>query len=315
MKCGVFLFTTLFIFGSTSLNTYSNLAGKFHCVILPGFGNDAKDYINPPLQDPNAEGFVSELEMRGISARVVPIKRTDWLKVLKAVTKKTFWTYSLTPSEGYGFYLNELDRTVREACIENDGKKCILIGHSAGGWLARAKMGDNCWHQSSGSSRDILLSSDLIEALCTLGTPHVPPTDKERDATRGSWTQTQEQFPGAHLSPFGVKYLSVAGTAVRASGDAEKGSIERYAVGAYKEVLGEIILDTLGDGVVPLSSAHLPDPATRVTLPGVYHSINAPNGMWYGGAEVIDQWLPTLEALVSTSRPRRPWFASLAGGT
>lgn len=41
-------------------------------------------------------------------------------------------------------------------------------------------------------------------------------------------------------------------------------------------------------GVVPLCSAHL-EGATQINLPGIYHSINAPD-QWYGSDAVIDSW-------------------------
>jgi hypothetical protein len=61
----------------------------------------------------------------------------------------------------------------------------------------------------------------------------------------------------------------------------------------------------VGDGVVPLSAAHLSG-AQQITLDGVWHSIQAPNNNWYGSAENIELWLPvTLKAIArkqTTSR-------------
>ena len=51
-------------------------------VILPGFGNDIIDYINP-LGKGSDRGFVAALEKRGYTVSVVPIQRTSWLNIAK----------------------------------------------------------------------------------------------------------------------------------------------------------------------------------------------------------------------------------------
>ncbi|KAL3921638.1 MAG: hypothetical protein SGPRY_004834 [Prymnesium sp.] len=55
-------------------------------------------------------------------------------------------------------------------------------------------------------------------------------------------------------------------------------------------------------GVVPLCAAHLDEAAEQLTL-SCFHSINIPGTAtptpdWYGGEEVVDQWLePTAKQL------------------
>ena len=44
-------------------------------VVLPGFGNDMVDYINPRG---TSLGLFTSLEKRGVSCKVVPIKRSNW---------------------------------------------------------------------------------------------------------------------------------------------------------------------------------------------------------------------------------------------
>jgi PGAP1-like protein len=55
-------------------------------------------------------------------------------------------------------------------------------------------------------------------------------------------------------------------------------SITRFAYNSYEAVCGDGT--TIGDGVVPLCSAHLHN-AIQITLPNIYHSINVPE-QWYG---------------------------------
>ena len=109
--------------------------------------------------------------------------------------------------------------------------------------------------------------------------------------TKGALTYVSNAFPGAFLK--NIFYVTLAGTAVTVDAKSDsykKGSIEEFASSSYPQVSGTSEQEQVGDGVVPLSAAHLPG-AVQISLPGVYHSINAPNGNWYGGDDVIDIWL------------------------
>lgn len=64
-----------------------------------------------------------------------------------------------------------------------------LIGHSAGGWLARAFLADLLGPGSTASSP--------IATLVTLGTPHVPPCHSSaRDMTGGALRWVNQHWPG-----------------------------------------------------------------------------------------------------------------------
>ena len=61
----------------------ASLAGEgrgLSVVICPGFGNDAVDYMEP-LGLPSECGLCAALERRGLVPRVVPVARSDWLRV------------------------------------------------------------------------------------------------------------------------------------------------------------------------------------------------------------------------------------------
>ena len=61
----------------------------------------------------------------------------------------------------------------------------------------------------------------------------------------------------------------------------------------------------LGDGIVPLKSAHLDD-ALQITLSNAWHSIQAPENMWYGGNMlIINQWLPQALKLIEETAMTR----------
>lgn len=60
--------------------------GKFKepVVILPGFGNDKIDYVNP-LKLGTEYGFKAALEKRGYPTYIVDVERKDWLRVSEVV--------------------------------------------------------------------------------------------------------------------------------------------------------------------------------------------------------------------------------------
>jgi hypothetical protein len=55
---------------------------------------------------------------------------------------------------------------------------------------------------------------------------------------------------------------------------------------SYKMTFGEG--NTWGDGIIPIAAAHLQG-AENLIIEGVKHSPRTA-GIWYGSAEVLDQW-------------------------
>lgn len=261
-------------------------------LILPGFGNDAIDYINPLKRGINF-GIVQSLSKRGYDVDVVPIQRYQWLNILSGLFSPGFWKNSCKPQDLFGFYFTAVDDSVREIKGNSD-QPLILIGHSAGGWLARGILGNGIWE--AGYQRTF--TSDLVIGLITLGAPHLPPIETAPDMTRGALRYVDASYPGAHLNSEtdqSIFYVTVAGTAVMGDLSAVEGSMNKFATGSYTQVTGKPG-DVIGDGVVPLSHAHL-DNAEKVTL-DCFHSIQSDN--WYGGDSVIDKWLP--QALLAYSK-------------
>jgi pimeloyl-ACP methyl ester carboxylesterase len=105
------------------------------------------------------------------------------------------WRGECTPYEpGYGWYVSRARETIQSAAAEAEGRGVVVVGHSAGGWLGRAVVGDTEWLGSQGEA------SSVIRALVTLGAPHFPPrTDlfpDARDMTQGALAYTDKTFPG-----------------------------------------------------------------------------------------------------------------------
>ena len=301
---------------STNNNGNSNNSlSKIPVVICPGFGNDQIDYINP-LEQGNDYGFATALTRRGFNPdliKIMPLKRYEWVNVARGLFDiPNFYTGNCRPDGlGYGWYVQRLRQTIEEAYNEGGrSEKVILIGHSAGGWLARAALGDGSWDiaeevvESSLAEEGIngdssARASDRVRALFTIGAIHRPPAGDSASTcvTRGALSFLDKAYPGAYLAEEGVAYVSVGGDAVLGKQqkksntpstdeiDEEKkgsqevndvyevreGSASSVAYTSYSAVSGDG--EMTGDGVVPLEWSLLEGSRT-IVLDGVVHSIN-----------------------------------------
>lgn len=303
---------TIYLSQTNSLSSLSNTIGsKTPIVICPGFGNDSIDY-DCPLEQPPSKGLKTILSTRGFdidNIYTVPIKRTDWIRVGGGLFDiPNFYINQARPDGlGYGWYIRRLKECVDLAYEESGGEKVILIAHSAGGWLARAAMGNGVWSEEN-STR----TQDRVSCLVTIGAIHKAPEDETTCVTRGALKFVEENYPGVFLKDDGIKYVTVGGNAIMGNkivdepasdSDADKvyavrgeGSASKVAYTAYEAVCGDG--NAVGDGVVPLAWSML-DGAKQIELDGVLHSINEagttlPTDRWYGSEKVIDRWLPTV---------------------
>ncbi len=294
-------------------------------VVCPGFGNDASDYVTP-LQQPEEKGLVSALKRRGAtSVSIMPVQRSDWARVAGGLLDIGFYRGDAKPTGGgYGWYVQRLKSAVDEAYEASGGERVLLIGHSAGGWLARAALGDGEWAPG-------VRSAERVCCLATIGAIHRPPSDPSACVTRGALAYVDSEYPGAYLAAEGIGYVSVGGDAIvgcptrgpqEAPTQADalyakrgEGSAARVAYRSYSSVCGDG--DVTGDGVVPLDWTQLQG-ARQLRLDGVLHSINEagttlPTDRWYGSEAVVDRWLGAAlrEAGVRTGLGGRPFEAAI----
>ena len=311
--------------GEIRSRSNANVLSNIPIVICPGFGNDELDYSNP-LNQGDEYGFVAALTRRGLNPdliSVLPLQRYEWIRVAGGLFDiPNFYTNNCLPDGlGYGWYVKRLRETIEEA-YTNAGRseRVILIGHSAGGWLARAALGDGSWDTNNveGEEKKARVA-DRVRALITVGAIHKPPAGDALSTcvTRGALSYLDKTYPGAYLRSEGVTYVSVGGDAVlgkqqpKSTGlkdgdESKQGSKEvnevykvrgegsqSVAYTSYSAVSGNGELT--GDGVVPLEWALLEGSRT-IVLDGVVHSINEagttlPTERWYGSERVIDRWL------------------------
>ncbi|KAK9120307.1 hypothetical protein Syun_017924 [Stephania yunnanensis] len=166
-------------------------------VILPGLGNNSGDYEKLKVVLEEEQGLP-----RVVVARV---SRPDWLRNAAGLLDPNYWRGTLRPRPVLDWYLDRVHEAVALAIRHTSGcGKISLIGHSAGGWLARLYM------EQFGHSH--------ISLLLTLGSPHTPPPKGLPgviDQTRGLLDYVQIHCARAVYAPDLLRYVCIAGRYVK----------------------------------------------------------------------------------------------------
>jgi pimeloyl-ACP methyl ester carboxylesterase len=161
-------------------------------------------------------------------------------------------------------------------------ERSVLVGHSAGGLLARLYLADGAvWgHHYNGVGQ--------VARVFTLGSPHCG----LHDAGTGWYLSdaANDLAPGAPRGDT-IPFCAVAGRILQGRKDGSY--FERRAYRRYRFFTGED--GAWGDGTVPVDCARL-DGAQDVVLEGVAHSLRTiptPGAEWYlSSAAVIRRWWP-----------------------
>jgi hypothetical protein len=214
------------------------------------------------------------LERGAAEVVVAPIWLPDWI---------------LSVARGQGAVATRAGRALLRASAASTesplsrGAPVLVIGHSAGGVLARVLTSPVPFEgrPMNGSSR--------IGAIVTLGTPHMFDADAGGARKPGETSRwANEHVPGPCFAPR-VGYLCVSSRSVIGSsdGDAKARRTDRFYRGVVSAPGGEPIP---GDGVVPLAAALLPG-VESIVLDDAGHS-NLIARTWYGDTGHVDAWWP-----------------------
>lgn len=222
-------------------------------VIMGGFAGPARIYAG--LRDVLAE-------ISGQPVYVVPTRSLDWLPAISPL--------------GWPYLLDKLRRTVQRAARESITGQVTLVGHSAGGVLARFLLTPE---PLLGRVYD---ERERIAALITLGSPH----DNRHWRHGGMMSHwVQQRSPDAAASDR-VSYICVIGKLIQGSAS---GSIrQQYAYRQYKSIGGDG--QAWGDGLIPVNAALLQG-ARHHVLDGVSHFAGF-GGPWYGDKNIVLLWWP-----------------------
>ena len=227
-------------------------------VILPGYFARATDYSD----------LESSLNQQKIPTITVPLGKRDWFPTLGG--------RSVVP------ILRKIDRAVAQVRQKYQVSQVNLLGHSAGGWIARIYLGEKPYniHGDVSPAECLWKAHTHVATLVTLGTPHI---SQER-WTKRNLDFVKDNYPGAFYPD--VRYVCVAGKAIY--GQRKLGNWLAY--NSYQLTCGQG--NCWGDGITPVVAAHL-EGAINITLEGVSHSPQSP-GIWYGSPAVQPAWVSYL---------------------
>jgi len=247
------------------------------------------------IEDADTSSFSSKILIDRELSRVVPLSRRDWIKVAKQLPTQEFLSANLAVHKTLDWYFDALEEGLASILHESkDQVDICLVGHSIGGWVARAFLG-GLSRSSTSISR---VAQTRISSFVTLGTPHISPDSALVDQTRGLLREIAEAPACSSKSLIedrGIKVTCVCSSSL--PGNFVSTNVEQFvAASSYLPLLGRAGGDVLGDGIVPLDLAFMEAPADRVVIPAcpktgrpVRHShvLPTPWNLWDGYAPSI----------------------------
>jgi hypothetical protein len=224
----------------------------------------------PPLY----RHFAERLRARGAAGIVVaPVWTPDWL---------------IASARGAGAIATRSGKALlaagSEAAEVSEGAPVLVLGHSAGGLIARMLTAS----QPLEGKR--FGAAPRIGAIVSLGTPHLlsDGVGIGRFLNHSLAAVAEQAAPGACHAPM-IGYVSVASRAIRA--DPQGNGRERVAHLLYRSVLGRgAVTGTEGDGLVPVASTRAPGWRHVVVDDALHGPIS--RTAWYGADSPMDVWWP-----------------------
>ncbi|OEU14046.1 hypothetical protein FRACYDRAFT_188960 [Fragilariopsis cylindrus CCMP1102] len=210
-------------------------------------------------------------------SRVVPLSRRDWIKVSKQLPTTNFLDATLEVHKTLDWYFDSIEAGLNEILSLSQQKKnngdngldgICFVGHSIGGWVARAYLG-GLSRSSTAVSKIVLEDNNMVSSLITLGTPHVSPDTALIDQTRGLLREVAETSACSSdtlVTERGIDVTCLCSSSF--SGNFITTNIEEFvAASSYLPLLGKTNDSVKGDGIVPLDLAFMEEPARKIILP------------------------------------------------
>lgn len=202
---------------------------------------------------------------------IVPVARWQWSLNARGFFTSDYWRATLRPDQVLNWYFACVDKGLHELRQEVADSTIHVVGHSAGGWLARVYLAERAPENMR------------VDKLVTLGTPNTPPQQGRLDQTRGLLAYVERECK--MLTKIG-EMICVAGTGVVGK-PIGKGSIGEYvAFLSYAAVCGRGDVD--GDGVTPLEAACAAG-GKLVVCEQCNHSMLT-SRQWYGSGKAFGKW-------------------------
>ncbi|KAJ8606281.1 hypothetical protein CTAYLR_010314 [Chrysophaeum taylorii] len=227
---------------------------------------------------------------------VAPLRRFDWLRIVPSIATTEFWTSKLEPTPTLEFYYQALDEAFET--LENSDRDVALVGHSIGGWICRAYIGER---------------GKRVSSVVTLGTPHnPPPASTAIDQTRGLLDYVNANFKLVDGATCVVGNSTTAGSLedllAKPLWDSAKNRsplLESLVALPSYAVLAATLdpFRVRGDGLIPIDAALLPG-CESIVIDDCHHSGFIPTALdsivlpstyeWYGSPDKVSVWADAL---------------------
>ncbi len=230
-----------------------------HVLIVGGF------LTSPPLYWSMRDALLAR-DVASVS--IAPVWTPDWF---------------LAGWVGLGPLMRRTGKAVVRAHRLAGGRPLLVVGHSAGGVLARLAMSPEPYR---GRRAGV---AEAYGALVTLGTPHHPvePRGRQNRAGYDATSYLDRTIPGAWFAPR-TGYLSVGSRYAEGGRREDRDGRRRRTGRLYAMIGGEEARIGWGDGLIPEAVVHL-EGARQLTLEGVIHG-QSMGARWYGSEPAIDGW-------------------------
>jgi len=186
----------------------------------------------------------------------------SWQKRLEAApyNQKTYITeiglqeWAGTLVENFGPALQAISRASRQALTESRATRLKLVGHSAGGRLARLWLAERSYNGT------LCGGKDLTSTIIMLGAANQ--TKEPWSIKSVAWAN--QQMPGAFYPE--IEYVTVIGK--KYFGRLGLNPVQNLAAVNYRVQSGQAA--QWGDGVIPVAAAALPG-TTNLVLENIFH--------------------------------------------